>query len=295
MQPHESHESIVSSQAHPQVEITYYTDPLCSWSWAFEPQWRRLRAECGAQVSYRYVMGGLIRDWSSFSDPLNSVERPVQMGPLWIQTRVISGMPLNERIWVEDAPNSSYPACVAVKAATLLDQDLAERYLRRLREAVMLERCNIGNRAHLLAAAAEVIDDSGKLDAFTSALDHDAVEAFRDDLKVVRYHGVGRFPALVLRRAGSSASGSATSSIILVGYRPYEVLIEALHHVAPEIERQPWAGSAVDYARQWHSITLREVAEALAQREDETSAALASAVEAGGLARTETGLYRWQG
>ena len=25
------------------LSIEYYTDPLCCWSWAFEPQWRRLR------------------------------------------------------------------------------------------------------------------------------------------------------------------------------------------------------------------------------------------------------------
>src|SRR5690242_21305745 len=27
------------------LEVIYYTDPLCCWSWAFEPQWRRFLYE----------------------------------------------------------------------------------------------------------------------------------------------------------------------------------------------------------------------------------------------------------
>jgi hypothetical protein len=65
------------------VEITYYTDPLCCWSWAFEPQWRRLRYEYSGKIKWRYRMGGLLPDWSSFSDPMNDVSRPIQMGPFW--------------------------------------------------------------------------------------------------------------------------------------------------------------------------------------------------------------------
>ena len=64
-----------------QVEIIYYTDPLCSWSWAFEPQWRRLRYEFGSQICPRYVMCGMISDWQSYSDPFNSVSRPPPNGP----------------------------------------------------------------------------------------------------------------------------------------------------------------------------------------------------------------------
>jgi hypothetical protein len=40
--------------------IEYFTDPLCSWSWAFEAQWRRLRYECaGLALSYGGVDCGL--------------------------------------------------------------------------------------------------------------------------------------------------------------------------------------------------------------------------------------------
>lgn len=76
------------------VEIEYFTDPLCCWSWGLEPQWRRLRFEFGTQLSWRYRMGGMIPDWDSYQDPINSINRRSQMAPLWYQARELSGMPL---------------------------------------------------------------------------------------------------------------------------------------------------------------------------------------------------------
>ena len=60
----------------PAVDVIYYTDPLCSWSWAFEPVWRRLRYELGDQLAWRYRMGGMIPDWRHYADPLNDVASP---------------------------------------------------------------------------------------------------------------------------------------------------------------------------------------------------------------------------
>jgi hypothetical protein len=54
---------------------------LCCWSWALEPHWRRLRDEFGAALACRYRMAAMIAGWDSYNDPLNTVSRPVQMGP----------------------------------------------------------------------------------------------------------------------------------------------------------------------------------------------------------------------
>jgi putative protein-disulfide isomerase len=63
------------------IEIEYFTDPLCCWSWAFELHWRRFINEYQHLFTWKYRMGGLIRDWKSYSDPLNDITRPAQMGP----------------------------------------------------------------------------------------------------------------------------------------------------------------------------------------------------------------------
>jgi predicted DsbA family dithiol-disulfide isomerase len=40
------------------VPVTLFTDPFCPWSWAAEPQRRRLEVEFGDQVALSYVIAG---------------------------------------------------------------------------------------------------------------------------------------------------------------------------------------------------------------------------------------------
>jgi predicted DsbA family dithiol-disulfide isomerase len=227
----------------PPLELVYYTDPLCCWSWAFEPHWRRLRAEFGAALDCRYRMAGMIADWGSYSDPLNSVSRPLQMGPIWREAQHLAGVPVDDRIWAEDPPASSYPACLAVKAAELQSADAADLYLRRLREAVMTQRCNIARREVLVELAEELAAAApDRLDAERLGRDLDgqaARDALREDIKEARYRGIGRFPTLTLRNPGGAG-------IVLVGYRPYEALLSGLARVAPELASVRQARAASD-------------------------------------------------
>jgi putative protein-disulfide isomerase len=218
--------------AAPTVTIVYYTDPLCCWSWAFEPHWRRLRDEFGGALACRYRMAAMITDWNSYNDPLNSVSRPAQMGPIWRQAQHLSGMPVDDRIWVLDPPASSFPACLAVKAAELQSAEAADLYLRRLREAVMAKRRNIARREVLLQVADEAAAAApDRLDAERLRDDLDgarARDALREDIKEARYRGIGRFPTLTLHRARGAG-------IMIVGYRPYETLLAAVARIAPEL------------------------------------------------------------
>ena len=265
----------------PLVEVTYYTDPLCSWSWAFEPQWRRLRYEFGDRMTWHYSMAGLIPDWQSFSDPLNDISRPAQMGPQWVQIRHLCGMPIEERIWLEDPPSSSYPACIAVKAAEKQGFSLGELYLRRLREAVMLEGRNIARRDVLLWLTKEVVGLGLDLQQFQQDLDNQEVlNSFREDLKDGRYRGVTRFPALILRPITGRA-------VLLVGYRPYQELRKALAHVSPQCHPIRSATDIVAYAAYWGRITAREAAEALNCKIEAATGVLESAVLDGRLIKSD--------
>jgi putative protein-disulfide isomerase len=242
------------------VEIAYHTDPLCCWSWAFEPQWRRLRYEYGEHLAWRYRMAGMIAGWEGYHDPINAVSRPAQMGPLWMQARHLSGMPIDDRIWIEDPPSSSYPACLAVKAAEVQSALAGERLLRRLREAVMVERRNVARREVILAVADELARDAPDLidpERFRRDLDgRAALDALREDVKELRYLGIGRFPALTLR-------GPRGPGVIIVGHRPYDSLLAALARVAPDIEPTRRAESRAEYEAYWGRSTAREVDEAM--------------------------------
>ena len=243
------------------VQVEFYTDPLCCWSWGFEPQWRRLRFEYRGKIKWRYRMGGLIPNWESFNDPMNSISRPLQMGPLWMEARYMTGMPIADTIWFQNPPSSSYPACIAVKAAELQSPVAAERFLRKVREAVMLQRQDISDWNVLLQVGKELAKESDNLlniERFTTDLSgRDARKAFEEDLKQVRIHSISRFPTLTMRREG------AGDGVMIVGYRPYEALEKALHQIAPELEPVKCQADEANYRKYWAGLTERELQEVI--------------------------------
>lgn len=242
------------------VEITFYTDPLCCWSWAFEPQWRRLQFEYQDKLAIRNVMSGLLPSWKNYNDPMYSVSRPMQMGPVWLEASTTSGMPINDRIWVEDPPASSYPACIAVKCAELQSPFAGVVYLRLLREAVMLEGKNIAHQQVLTVIAKNLESNyPGLLDIekFVADLTNDkGIDAFRTDWQEVQNRNINRFPTLIIR-------GLNKAPIMLTGYRPYTALVDAIKQISPTIEPFREAHSVDEYKQYWGSLTRREIEEIL--------------------------------
>ncbi|MGI8952038.1 MAG: DsbA family oxidoreductase [Chitinophagaceae bacterium] len=216
------------------IEITYYTDPLCCWSWAFEPQWRKLQFEFSGKISWHYVMGGLLPSWKNYNDPINNVSRPIQMGPVWMHASQVSGIPMHQRIWIEDPPASSYPACIAVKCAELQSTETGEKYLRLLREAIMINGINISKQTELIKIA-ETLTQKGftefTLIKFKEDLKTDkGLEAFRKDLQEVQYRNINRFPTLIIK-------ANQQPPILITGYRPYSILLDAIKQVAPQLQK----------------------------------------------------------
>src|ERR1700743_1766739 len=72
------------------IQITFYTDPLCCWSWAMEEPIRLLADKFGQSLSTTYKMAGLLPSWGSFSDAINSIQKPAQMGPEWMYAKQIT-------------------------------------------------------------------------------------------------------------------------------------------------------------------------------------------------------------
>ena len=67
----------------PTVEVEYFTDPICSWSWAMEPHVLRLRAALGSQANWVLRMVGMLD--AQFSDPIQQVHLPAQWAPQWFE------------------------------------------------------------------------------------------------------------------------------------------------------------------------------------------------------------------
>jgi predicted DsbA family dithiol-disulfide isomerase len=158
------------------VEVRFYTDPACPWSWAAEPTLRRLIWEFEGELSFVWVMGGLTRSYED-ADLLDVVGQ-------WLVDAAEGGMPSDPRIWLENPLASTYPACQAVKAATEQGPEAAYRYLRTLREGIMFERRKLDHADALIDAAGRAGIDRPRFEVDLRS--HAITEAFGADLEEVR-------------------------------------------------------------------------------------------------------------
>jgi len=179
--------------------------------------------EFGNSLSWTYVMGGLARDYTE--DP--SVFQ--WLVGHWLDVADEGRMPLDPRLWNEGPIGSTYPACMAVKAATEQAEDGGYAYLRALREGLMCFRRKLDTTEALVEEARRV-----RLDVERFRIDlgsHAIVEAFGRDLdtarsvpeeacaegKVARSAGGQRvtFPTM-------SFTGEDGEARWVPGYKPYE-------------------------------------------------------------------------
>jgi putative protein-disulfide isomerase len=218
------------------VDLTYFTDPFCPWSWAAEPSLRRLLTEFDGEVSITYVIGGMthaLQDLAHFAGQ-------------WLEAAAASGMPVDPRTLLADPPAATNPAGLAVRAVA--EQGDAGPYLRRLREAIMAE----GRRADRGDALLDLARETGagghpiRLDLLRVAFGSNAiVEALGADLD--RAEGVG-LPTL---RAPDGAE--------VTGDDPYERWrgLASDAGARPTTDAPPTVEAAL---RRWGSMATPEVA-----------------------------------
>jgi predicted DsbA family dithiol-disulfide isomerase len=192
------------------VRLRYHTDPACPASWAAEPALRRLMVEFGADLTITYVMGGLAREY----------EAPYESRVMeWLEHADRSGMPFDPRLWIEGPIRSTYPACIAVKAAAEQGADAAGRYLRALREGLMCFRRRLDTKEALVEEARGAGLDVAR---FRIDLDsHAILEAFGADLDATRVHP-RELPFMVVgdEELVCGTSDDLNAAVVSAGGRP---------------------------------------------------------------------------
>src|SRR5213593_953310 len=128
--------------SEPVIDIIHFADPFCWWSWGLEPILHRLKEVYGDQIEVTYRMGGMadkISQWRKDYDVAD--DKSLKS---WITDSMsITGVPVDPNFIVKSSAESSWPACVAVKAAELQNKELAATYFRRLMEAIQLKAKNV--------------------------------------------------------------------------------------------------------------------------------------------------------
>jgi predicted DsbA family dithiol-disulfide isomerase len=200
------------------ARVRFYSDPACPWSWAAEPALRRLLWEFEGELEFTWVMGGLARQYGR---DYRDEEGAIGQGPdcfadlisHWLQVAAEGGMPTDPRIWTENPLSSTYPACQAVKAASEQGWEPGYRYLRRLREGIMVERRKLDHPEALLAAAGSVRLDRKRfeIDLFSEAI----TEAFGADLEEVRDPPAAAREAGAVRRTEGNERISFPSALFI--------------------------------------------------------------------------------
>ncbi|MBZ9730115.1 DsbA family protein [Salegentibacter sp. JZCK2] len=234
--------------------LEYFTDPLCCWSWGLEPQLRKLRYLLKNRLQINYVMGGLLRDWEHYSDQLNCIIKPSQMGPLWVEAKHLSGQPIDEHLWINNPVDTSYPACMAVKVAENQSFIAGEAMLRELREAVMIHKKNIGD-TDVIMEIAENLEEKAILNYNNfkvSLLSNESSDFFRKDLEKVKLKGVTRFPTMLIQYG--------EKTVQITGYRPFSVLLDTFKFLDPSLKIDEKINTE-DYITSWHNLTKRELQE----------------------------------
>jgi hypothetical protein len=131
--------------------------------------------EFGDSVSWSWLMVGLSREIP---------EDTRGLALHWLGVADSTGMPIDPLLWKESPIRSTYPACMAVKAAAEQGEQAATRYLRALREGLMCLRRKLDTTEALVELAREA---GLSVERFRVDLgSHAIVEAFGADLEEAR-------------------------------------------------------------------------------------------------------------
>ena len=209
------------------IEIIEFTNPACTWCWGSEPLLRKLEYQFGHNIKLGYVMGGLVKDAKTFMDPRNSIGGDLrqfnqQVAKHWLEASERHGMPVQTdgfELFTE-SDRSTHPMNIAYKAAQFQGEEIANRFLRRMREAIAAE-ARQANRTEVLI---ELANDTGlDIPQFTTSLnDGSAVQAFKSDLEIISKYSIHGFPSYLLKN-------DKGKEVVMRGYQSYEDFIAVIN------------------------------------------------------------------
>ncbi len=174
--------------------LYYIFDPMCSWCYAFQPNWLALQNHLPKNVSVGYVVGGLASD----SDEPMPSEMREKIQEIWNHIeRVVPGTQFNYEFWEVNTPvRSTYPACRAILAAKDQGGEFVLPMLQAIQKKYYQDAKNPSLQTVLHSCALEIGLDS---DQFSQDLTSDKIELeLQNDIKKARSLVGNSFPTLCL-------------------------------------------------------------------------------------------------
>jgi protein-disulfide isomerase-like protein with CxxC motif len=258
-----------------QVEVTEYTDAVCSTAWGAEPLLRRLDWRYGQHLKWRKVMGGLVGDAakSSGRTDWDRVGAAIPMQAYWKRVWALTGMPYPHpmRLMLQ----STDPLGAAVKAAELQGQAVADRVLRRFREQIFVFGLGPQTPDEFAAATVGVagldqarwradqqqpeVAAAYKADWTETREPNDYVRHLKHEgpmngeLKHSEGHDRYALPTVIFKGPGGEYT--------VAGWVPYEDYVAGLEAALPGATADPRPDPTPDQAfARWGMLTARELA-----------------------------------
>lgn len=201
------------------IQMIYVTDPLCCYCWQAEPVLRKFTALYGNYMDTTILMGGLLKTWEGFSDEGNDIGKPNDVGVHWRESAQRHGMPIDGTVWDKDPVHSSYPASILFKLVQQISDTSSRRFLRSLREEVMIHNRNIA-KDDVLANILDLNDRNGAK-MVQDMKTENAQALLEEDLTLSRELGVTSFPTVILIKDGEDG-------LRITGLQDFDVYEEAL-------------------------------------------------------------------
>ncbi len=195
------------------VRVEYFTDPLCSACFVFEPVIEEFIELYSGKIDFIPVMGGLMpnltfseEERSKMADNMEALGEQFNMG--------VSG-----KVMREYPVSSSFPPSLAYLAVKKQSESLALIYLRRLREAVYIEEKDISKEAVLVELASELAIDHDQflVDFYGS----EVLDELEYDIAYTVMNGVTGFPSIVIY-------GLDGTSMIIRSVNDINIFIDAM-------------------------------------------------------------------
>lgn len=212
------------------IEIIEFTDPACTWCWGSEPVLRKLEYYFIDNIKISYSMSGLVKDAKTFMDQKNNIGGDLkqfnqQVAKHWLEASERHGMPVQTdgfELFTE-SDRSTYPMNIAYKAAQFQGEDIANRLLRRIREAIAAE----ARQANKTEVLIELANDVG-LDIplfMTSLNDGSAEQTFKSDRNRMNQYSIRGFPGYLVKN-------NEGKEVLMQGYQSYEDFIAVINSLS---------------------------------------------------------------
>ncbi|MFB4210869.1 ClpXP adapter SpxH family protein [Shouchella sp. JSM 1781072] len=241
------------------IEIYLFIDPLCQECWSMEPIIKKLQIEYGHYFKVRILLAGKLSHWNAFD---RSLKKRSQREQTLDPTMCCAG-----NVELNKMDLHPYNAFMAVKAAELQGPRAGHRFLRKLREALFLRKCNVTDEAILKECSREAgLDEDVFLADLHSAT---ATKALQCDIQTTSEMDVESVPSLVFFNGNSEEAGIKVSGSY--PYHIYEQLLEDMLGHKPERASHP---QLEVFLRHYGFLATSEIATVLDKSPEEVERSL---------------------